>query len=38
MELRTWPDSLDDDALPPHTLENVDSSEIRVGGVELKHR
>ena len=24
------------DALPPHTLENVDSSEIRVVGVELK--
>jgi hypothetical protein len=24
-------------ALPPHTLENVDSSEIRVVHVELKH-
>jgi quercetin dioxygenase-like cupin family protein len=25
-------------ALPPHTLENVDTSEIHVIGVELKHR
>jgi hypothetical protein len=24
------------DALPPHTLENVDTSEIRIIGVELK--
>jgi hypothetical protein len=24
------------DALPPHTLENVDTSEIRMIGVELK--
>jgi hypothetical protein len=26
------------EALPPHTLENVDGSEIRVIGVELKNR